>query len=389
MAGDPGRRRRPRRPHGRARCASAPPGCAGRCGPGPAGMNVAVVRRATAGLAALAAPRGRARGAGRGRPRRPARLGGVRRGRRRGARRGRVRRARRCPARCPPRCSRSRSGELGAVAGRADHRVAQPARRQRLQGLPRRRRPARPAGGRRDRGGDRRRAARPSPSPTGARRAATVDVTRGLPGPGRPRSPRGTGAATCGSRSPRCTASAARPPCTRCARPASPTCTWCTTQAAPDADFPTVAFPNPEEPGATDLLLALAERVGADLAIALDPDADRCALGVPAAGGWRMLTGDETGVLLGDHLLRTLAGVHRPAGRDHRRLVVDAAASIAAAHGARFAETLTGFKWIVRARARAGVRLRGGARATASTRTPCATRTASPPPCSPATSPPR
>lgn len=119
-------------------------------------------------------------------------------------------------------------------------------------------------------------------------------------------------------------------------------------QAAPDPDFPTVAFPNPEEPGATDALLALAADLHADLAIALDPDADRCALGVRApAGGWRMLSGDETGVLLGDHLLRS-GGYTDP-------LVATTVVSssmlrpIALAYGARYAETLTGFKWIVRA----------------------------------------
>jgi phosphomannomutase len=116
-------------------------------------------------------------------------------------------------------------------------------------------------------------------------------------------------------------------------------------QAVPDPDFPTVAFPNPEEPGATDLLLALAAQVGADLAIALDPDADRCALAVPGAP-WRQLTGDETGVLLGDHLLRN-GGYTDP-------LVATTVVSssmlhaVADAHGARYAETLTGFKWIVR-----------------------------------------
>src|SRR4029077_20763252 len=62
-------------------------------------------------------------------------------------------------------------------------------------------------------------------------------------------------------------------------------------QASPDGDFPTVPFPNPEEHGATDLLLALARKVNADIAIALDPDADRCAVGIPQPGGdWRMLT---------------------------------------------------------------------------------------------------
>jgi phosphomannomutase len=124
-------------------------------------------------------------------------------------------------------------------------------------------------------------------------------------------------------------------------------------QAEPDPAFPTVPFPNPEEPGATDALLALAAEIDADLAVALDPDADRCALAVPdrdATGGWRMLTGDETGVLLGEYLLATLDRRARP-----DPLVATTVASstqlraIAAAHGARFAQTLTGFKWIVRA----------------------------------------
>src|SRR5690349_20259332 len=117
-------------------------------------------------------------------------------------------------------------------------------------------------------------------------------------------------------------------------------------QAEPDPAFPTVAFPNPEEPGATDALLEAAERVGADLAIALDPDADRCALAVPQGGRWRQLSGDETGALLGDHLLRS-------GGYDDPLVATTVVSSemlraIAGAHGARYAETLTGFKWIVR-----------------------------------------
>ncbi|MGV9616090.1 phospho-sugar mutase [Nocardia xishanensis] len=117
-------------------------------------------------------------------------------------------------------------------------------------------------------------------------------------------------------------------------------------QFAPDPDFPTVAFPNPEEPGAADLLLALAQRVDADVAIALDPDADRCAVGVPGPDGWRMLRGDETGVLLGDCVLRTAP----PDSLVATTIVSSRLLSkLAQARGARYAETLTGFKWLARA----------------------------------------
>jgi phosphomannomutase len=117
-------------------------------------------------------------------------------------------------------------------------------------------------------------------------------------------------------------------------------------QFAPDADFPTVAFPNPEEPGAVDALLELAADIDADIAIALDPDADRCAVGIPTATGWRMLSGDETGWLLGDYILS-----HAEPGAVVASTVVSSRmlAAIAAAHGAQHVETLTGFKWLARA----------------------------------------
>ncbi len=132
-------------------------------------------------------------------------------------------------------------------------------------------------------------------------------------------------------------------------------------QFEPDPDFRTVAFPNPEEPGALDLALAQARRTGADLVIANDPDGDRLAVAVPdenAAGGWRTLTGDQVGALLGAYLLGQDAarnGATRPGGGPGQPLVATTIvsatmlASIARAAGAAYSETLTGFKWIVRA----------------------------------------
>ena len=115
-------------------------------------------------------------------------------------------------------------------------------------------------------------------------------------------------------------------------------------QAEPDPDFPTAAFPNPEEPGALDLALALAERVDADLVVANDPDADRCAVAVPGPDGWRALSGDELGVLLGDDALRRgLPGTYATTIVSSSLL-----ARLAAAAGAAYVETLTGFKWLAR-----------------------------------------
>jgi phosphomannomutase len=115
-------------------------------------------------------------------------------------------------------------------------------------------------------------------------------------------------------------------------------------QAEPDPDFPTVSFPNPEEPGAIDLAVQTAQEVGADLVIANDPDADRCAVAVPTGQGWRMLRGDEVGALLGDALLRrTVKGVYATSIVSSSLL-----ARMAERHGVDYAETLTGFKWIGR-----------------------------------------
>lgn len=135
-------------------------------------------------------------------------------------------------------------------------------------------------------------------------------------------------------------------------------------QAEPDPDFPTLPFPNPEEPGAMDRVVRLASDTGADLAIANDPDADRCAVAIPdgpghhdagSGGGgrqgpgtepaWRVLRGDEIGVLLADHLIR-----RGTAGMYVTTIVSSSLLrALCAARGVPYGETLTGFKWIVRA----------------------------------------
>ncbi len=117
-------------------------------------------------------------------------------------------------------------------------------------------------------------------------------------------------------------------------------------QRQPDGRFPTVAFPNPEEPGALDLALRMADETGADLVVANDPDADRLAVAVPdASGRWVKLTGNQIGLLLGDALLAAA-----PKGRTSLYVSsivsTPAAGRVAAAHGARWEVTLTGFKWI-------------------------------------------
>jgi phosphomannomutase len=120
-------------------------------------------------------------------------------------------------------------------------------------------------------------------------------------------------------------------------------------QRDPDGRFPTVAFPNPEEPGAMDLVMDLGDRIDADLVMANDPDADRLAVALPEEdGSWRPLTGNQIGVLLADWLLEHWSRKARP-------IVINSIvsspmlATIAAAHDARVEQTLTGFKWIANA----------------------------------------
>ncbi|KNX37812.1 phospho-sugar mutase [Luteipulveratus halotolerans] len=116
-------------------------------------------------------------------------------------------------------------------------------------------------------------------------------------------------------------------------------------QRDPDPEFPTVSFPNPEEPGAIDAALALASRTDPDIVIANDPDADRCAVAVPTSDGWRMLRGDEVGALLGHH---ALASAPRDGVVACSIVSSQLLRAMATSTGVRHEETLTGFKWISR-----------------------------------------
>ena len=119
-------------------------------------------------------------------------------------------------------------------------------------------------------------------------------------------------------------------------------------QAEPDPEFPTVYFPNPEEPGAMDLALKLADTINADVVIANDPDTDRCAVATVIDGAWQMLHGDVVGSLLGDMMARRFDGT--PGAVVGNSIVSSRQlGAIAARHGLPSTQTLTGFKWISRA----------------------------------------
>ncbi len=302
---------------------------------------------------------------GRGDPRR-GRAGGVpaRAGRDRPGRR-RVRRAapqRRLRPRHRRGDDRRRLQGLGAAAAAADagaglrdprarlrgrrhgHREPQPAPGQRLQGLPRRRQPDRAAGGRRDRGPDRRgrRAGRRAPrAPAGPCSASTSWTATSTPSPSSPR----TGRATSTSSTRRCTASAARR-CCRCSRPpgfAAPRVVE--QQEQPDPDFPTVAVPQPGGAGRDG---PRAWRWPRSTAPTWSWPTTRTPTAAPPRSrpghGWRMLRGDEVGALLAHHLMSR--------GRTGTWATSIVSSSLlgrmAAAAGQPYVETLTGFKWIGR-----------------------------------------
>ena len=340
-------------------------GLRGRLGAGPSRMNVATVRSASAGLAGylLDAVEGARDGRRRGRPRRAPRLGALRGG-------GRRRLLRRRPAHLPAAAARAdaaarlRGPPARLRGGRDGDREPQPAAGQRLQGLPRRRRPDLPARRRAHRGRDRARR-RAEPRCRSATAASRPTSPRTTWPPSSPRCPPPT-PATCGSPTRRCTASARGCASRRSPAPASRPRMSSRPRPSPTPTSRPSTRPNPEEPGTLDLALAEAAAHDADVLLANDPDADRLAVAIPGPDGWRRLHGDEIGALLADFLLEHC--------EDPRRalLVTTVASStllgrMAEAAGARYAETLTGFKWMMRAVAdapehRLAARLRGGAR---------------------------
>jgi phosphomannomutase len=113
-------------------------------------------------------------------------------------------------------------------------------------------------------------------------------------------------------------------------------------QLHPDGNFPTIAFPNPEEPGALDLAMKLAADHNADLIIANDPDADRVALALPTANGWQRLTGDQVGLILADEIASKATGGVLACSIVSSSVL----ANVAKHYGLEFKATLTGFKWI-------------------------------------------
>lgn len=120
-------------------------------------------------------------------------------------------------------------------------------------------------------------------------------------------------------------------------------------QCEPDPDFPTVAFPNPEEPGAIDLALEVAVNHGADLVIANDPDADRCAIAAQdPIHGWRMLRGDEVGIILGYYIATVRTDLIKNGAFGNSIVSSSALKKIAGKYGIPFSETLTGFKWLAK-----------------------------------------
>ncbi len=120
-------------------------------------------------------------------------------------------------------------------------------------------------------------------------------------------------------------------------------------QNTPDPDFPTVSFPNPEEAGALDIAIALAEKNDADIVIASDPDADRCSAAIPTSNGWRQLSGDEIGSILGEQVAQRVAAAGEGGNLASSIVSSQLLEQIAKHHGLGYEPTLTGFKWIARA----------------------------------------